>query len=292
MSLPPKTTATKPKHVAKTFNVSTLDTSDSGQKIVIYGKSGIGKSTLAAMAPDAIFIDVDNGISNLTHPGTGEPLKHIAGIESYQDLRDALAQADLFPAGSTVIVDTITRVEPMSEQHVLQNVTKDGKLMNSIKQFGWGDGDYHVLDAMRLILSDLDRLIRNGVNVILLAQLEQATISNAEGADYLEDGPKLLNRRNCSIRTAVVEWADQVFRVGYADLTIYKDDDKARAGKVVDGDARRAVFSGGAQHFIAKSRPIDGEKLPPIMAFEAENDNAVWCYVFGQDRFYQEGDQG
>lgn len=281
----------KPKHVAKTFNVEMLDSKTSGQKIIVYGKSGIGKSTLAAMAPNAIFIDVDNGISSMTHPGTGEPLRHIAGVESYQDLRDALAQDDLFPAGSTVVIDTITRIEPMAERHVLETVTKDGKLMSSIKQFGWGDGDYHVLDAMRLVLSDLDRLIRKGVNVILLAQLEQATISNAEGADYLEDGPKLLNRRNCSIRTAVVEWADQVFRIGYADLTVYKDDEKARAGKVVDGDAMRAVFSGGAQHFIAKSRPVNGQKLPPIMAFEAENDNAVWCYLFGQDRFYQ-GDQG
>jgi hypothetical protein len=262
------------------------DNSASGQKIVIYGKSGIGKSTLAAMAPDAIFIDVDNGISGMVHPGTGEALRHIGGIDSYQDLRDALSQDDLFVKGSTAVIDTITRVEPMAERHVLENVTKDGKLMTSIKQFGWGDGDYHTLDAMRLILSDLDRLIRRGVNVILLAQLEQATISNAEGADYLEDGPKLLNRRNCSIRTTVVEWADQVLRIGYADLLVQKDDEKARAGKVVDGDAVRAVFAGGAQHFIAKSRPINGTKLPPIMAFEAENDNAAWCYVFGQDRFY------
>lgn len=287
MALPPTTRSpAKPKHVAKTFNVSVQDNKSSGQKIVMYGKSGIGKSTLAAMAPDAIFIDVDNGISGMVHPATGEALKHIAGIETYQDLRDALAQSALFPTGSTVIIDTITRVEPMAERHVLENVTKDGKLMTSIKQFGWGDGDYHTLDAMRLILTDLDRLVRNGVNVILLAQLEQATISNAEGADYLEDGPKLLNRRNCSIRTTVVEWADQVFRIGYSDLTVFKDSDTARAGKVVDGDAERAVFAGGAQHFIAKSRPINGEKLPPIMRFAAEKDNAAWCYVFGQDCFY------
>lgn len=278
-------------HAAKTFNIEAQHGTDQGQKIVIYGKSGIGKSTLAAMADNAIFLDVDNGTSNLVHPETKEPLNHVRGIESFQDLRDALAQEGLFPKGCTIVVDTITMVETLAEQYVLDNIPKDGKQMRSIKQYGWGDGDRHVLDTMRLLLTDLDRQVRVGNNVILLAQLDQATVSNAEGADYLEDGPKLLHRRNCSIRTAVVEWADQVFRVGYADLTVYKDDEKARAGKVVDGDAERAVFSGGAQHFIAKSRPIGGQKLPPIIAFKAENDNAVWCYLFGQERFYVEDEE-
>jgi energy-coupling factor transporter ATP-binding protein EcfA2 len=298
---PPKAATTKPaltpkitkpvaaQHVAKTFSVTAQANGGQGQKIVIYGKSGIGKSTLAAMAPNAVFIDVDNGTSNLVHPETKDPIMHVTGVETFQDLRDAMAQADLFPDGATIVVDTITAVEALAEQHVLLTVKKDGNFVSSIKQYGWGDGERHVLDAMRLLLSDMDRVVRGGRNIILLAQLDQATVSNAEGTDYLEDGPKLIHRRNCSVRTSIVEWADQVFRIGYADLTVYKDNDKARAGKV-DGDAERAVFTGGAQHFIAKSRPIKGTKLPPIIRFAAENDNAAWHYVFGQDCFYK-GDE-
>lgn len=273
-------------HIAKTFSVTAQDGKGQGQKIVIYGKSGIGKSTLAAMAPNTVFLDIDNGTSNLVHPETHNLIMHVAGIETFQDLRDALSQPDLFPVDSTIVIDTITAVEALAERHVLDTIPKDGQTMKSIKQYGWGDGHRHVLDTIRLLLSDLDRLVRGGRNVILISQLDQVTISNAEGSDYLEDGPKLVHFRNCSIRTSVVEWADQVFRVGYADMTVYKDNDKARAGKV-DGDAERAIFTGGAQHFIAKSRPIGGEKLPPIIRFAAENDNAVWHYVFGQDCYYK-----
>lgn len=266
-----------------------MSSEGAGQKIVIYGKSGIGKSTLASMADNPVFLDIDGGCRNLVHPHTNEPVLHIGGIGSFQDLRDVLHQTDLFPAGCSIVLDTITKVDPFAIQHILDTVTIDGRQATSFRKFGW-DGERHLLDQYRLLLSDLDAHVDDGRNVILLAQLSQITVANAEGADYLEDGPKLQHRKDCSVRTEVIEWADQVLRLGYLDLEVEKDNAKARAGKVTSTDATRGVFAGGAQHFIAKSRPVNGTRVPAAVYFAAENDNSLWTYIFGQEPYYTEGD--
>lgn len=276
------------QHQKKTFQINSVSSEGAGQKIVIYGKSGIGKSTLASMADNPVFLDIDGGCRNLVHPETGEPVMHIGGIETFQDLRDVLQQPGLFPEGCTIVLDTITKVESLAIQHILDTVTIDGRLVQSFRKFGW-DGERHLLDQYRLLLTDLDAHVEAGRNVILLGQLAQITVANAEGADYLEDGPKLQHRKDCSVRTEVIEWADQVLRIGYLDFEVQKDSAKAKAGKVTSNDATRAVFAGGAQHFIAKSRPVNGVRLEPVIRFAAENDNALWSYIFGQDPFI-EGD--
>jgi hypothetical protein len=271
-------------HVRKTFKIEKADTAGAGQRIVIYGKSGIGKSTLASMAPRCVFVGVDTGCQNLIHPGSNEPIDIIKGVTSFQDLRDILQQTDLFKDSDTVVVDTITKVEPLAIEHILDTIPIDGRRAATFRKFGW-DGERHLLDMYRLLISDLDGLIAAGKNVILLAQVSQVTVANAEGADYLEDGPKLQHRKDCSVRTEVIEWADQVLRVGYLDFEVEKDA-KAKAGKVVSNDATRAIFAGGAQHFTAKSRPVNGVRLPPVVRFEVEHDNALWTYILGEDCAY------
>lgn len=284
----PKGPAAK-EHVKKTFTIGSLNAEGAGQKILMYGKSGIGKSTLASMADNPVFLDIDGGCKGIIHPQTGNPVDHVGGIETFQDLRDVLHQKNLFPDECTIVLDTITKVEPFAIEHIMDTVSIDGRRAASFRKYGW-DGERHLLDQYRLLLSDLDAHIAEGRNVILLAQLAQITVANAEGADYLEDGPKLQHRKDCSVRTETIEWADQVLRLGYLDFEVEKDNIKAKAGKVTSNDATRAVFAGGAQHFIAKSRPVNGVKLEPIIRFAAENDNALWAYIFGQETYYKEGE--
>lgn len=281
---PPKAPASaKPAsaaaHKPKTFSISTWTDTNEGEKILMYAKSGTGKTTLASMAPNAIFIGLDDGGRKIRHPKTGEPIKVIQGIESFQDVRDALHQLDLFPEGSTVVTDTATKLEELMEPYIFANYKQNGQTVTSMRKYGW-DGPAHVLETLRLFLTDLDALVRRGVNVVLLCQQSQIRVANAEGSDYLEDGPKLAHNNQYSSRAEVCEWADHVFRLGYLDFTVVKDDAKSKAGKVLAGDATRAVFTGGAQHFIAKSRPIDGYRIPATIPFANEQDDSLWQFVF------------
>lgn len=282
--LPPPASKPSPQAArtpAKTFSIAPWDSAAEGQKIILYGKSGVGKTTLATLFPDPVFIGLDDGGRRIHNPKTGKPVNAIAGVDTYQDTRDAIQQSlGLVPVGGTLVIDTVTRLEALAERHVLETVkTEKGGTAANLLAYGWGGGYRHLLDHIRLVLSDLDPLIRGGRNVVLLAQLAQATLSNSEGSDYSEDGPKLYHSKTVSLRTEVCEWADSVLRIGYADTRVEKENIQARAGKIV-GDATRAIFSGGALWYVAKCRPINGKKLPPIVSFEHEQDDSLVQMLF------------
>lgn len=263
----------------KTFAVKAYTTADEGTRSVHYGKSGSGKTTLNAMAPGAVFIPVDDGGRKIHHPITNEPIQAVEGVRDFFDLRDAIRQTNLYERGQTLVIDTITKVEEWAEQYVFQsNKLKGGGVATSMRAFGW-DGPSHMLDAMRLILGDTDELIRRGVNVVFLAQLGQITVANAEGADYLEDGPRLTHTKQISVRALFCEAADHVFRIGYSDAAVEKGD-KDKVGKIT-GANERAIFTGGAPHFMAKSRPVNGINLPPVVSFSHQGDDSIWRFLSG-----------
>lgn len=271
-----KPTSRKRERAPKNFSVEAWTGEGEGEKLVVYGKSGIGKTTLAAMAPNPIFIGVDDGGRKIQNPLTNEPVQVVRGVEDWQDVRDAL-HSDIWPEGSTVVLDTLSKAEEWIQQYVVENITINGQRVTSFRKFGW-DGDRHCLDQVRLLLTDLDSLARKGRNVILLCQQGQIKVANAEGSDYLEDGPYLQHRADCSAREEVKQWADHVLRIGYLDMQVAVEKN-AKAGKV-SGDETRAVYSGGAQHFTAKSRPVNGYRIPPIVSFDDESDNAIWQFIF------------
>lgn len=266
---------------AKSFSVKPLSGEGEGEKIGVFGKSGLGKTTLAAQLDKAVFIPLDDGARKIANPITGKPVMAVTDVVDWADLRDAVQQAPKYvPEGGVLVIDTLTRAQPLAEAWVVANVSleKGGRAKN-IEQFGYGKGYRHVLDQIRLLLTDLDTVIRSGRSVVLLMQLDQAIVPNAEGTDYYEEVPKLIENKQGPVRTEVCEWLDHVFRMGYLDKQVEKDSASARVGKV-SGESQRAVYTGGAQHFTAKTRPIDGNRLPEIISFDDIDDNSLWQFVF------------
>jgi hypothetical protein len=266
-------------HKAKTFTIKPYEDGVEGEKITLYSKTGGGKTTLAAMAPNAVFIGLDDGARKIVNSMTGEKVNTVPGIEGFQDLRDALHQRDLFAPDATIVIDTVTRLEALMEPYIFQHYKQQGKTVTAMRGYGW-DGPAHVLDCFRLLLSDLDAHVRVGRNVVLLAQLGQITVANAEGVDYLEDGPRLVHNKQYSVRNEVVEWSDHVLRIGYLDMAVEKDSNNAKVGKVQSNDATRAIYAGGAMHYVAKSRPIGDKRLPACISFAHQADNTLWNMVF------------
>jgi hypothetical protein len=284
----PRQVASKKKVEAsrplKKFTIGAPPAGNYGQKFLIYGKSGIGKSTLASTKQNLVFISIDDGARNIRHPQTGALIDRALGVETYQDIRDALQQPELFPEGCTIVIDTITKVERLAETHVLENIPHEkGNTINSLNDYGWGQGFRHVYDHMRYLLSDMDRVIATGRNIILLAQVDQVNVSNAEGFDYIEDGPKLQDNKLGRVRTEFIEWCDHVIRVGYLNFDVRRDSDKSKVAKVADDSTERGLFTGGAAHYVAKTRPLPGGgKLPEIISFSSERDNSLWVFLFDE----------
>lgn len=268
-----------PAHVAKTFSIKTWSDANEGEKIAMYAKTGTGKTTLASLAPNPVYFGFDDGGRKIKHPVTGKDIAVVDGITDFQDVRDALHQDNLFPDDCTIVMDTLTKLEEVMESYIFRHYKQKGATVTAMRQYGW-DGPAHVLDCFRLLLTDLDAHVRKGRNVILLSQLGQVTVANAEGVDYLEDGPRVSHNKQYSVRSEVCEWADHVLRLGYLNFNVAKDNDNSKTGKVQGADATRAVFTGGAQHFVAKSRPIDGYRIPAVISFEHAGDDSLMKYLF------------
>jgi len=273
---PPKAaTAVKAYAPKKNTNlqIGTWDGADEGDKCIYYGRSGMGKTTLLAQL-DPVFIGIDDGGRKLTNPLTGGPLRSIKGIKTFQDVRDALQSVELLKDEKDVVIDTITKLQPLAEQDIFATIGR-GEVSN-LEEFGYGKGYKHLFDTMYSILGDCDELIRHGINVHVIAQLNGVNRANAGGDDYLEDGPNLYHGPKHSVRNAFVEWADHIFYIDHSKVKVSKT-------KKATSDKTRVIFIEPEIHFLAKSRTID----ETAVQFDAPDDVTLWKYLF-PERFPSE----
>ena len=252
---------------AKNFSVKSGEAPGDGKRILIHADSGMGKTTLASLAPGPVFIGLDKG-------GVGiENYQRVDGVESYIDVRSAL-QADIYGGYETVCTDTVTILEEWAEQHVLATITNDsGEKMDSIVKYGWSNGYKHLYDMMKLILQDADTLVRKGKNVILIAQSTPHNVPNPGGEDFIRQGPRLVSRKNANIEALYCEWADHIFHIGYQFLNVDKK-------KKATGSGGRAIFVHPEPHFRAKSRTLGLDKA--VVSFEDPTDDSIWQFLFGE----------
>lgn len=276
VTIPPK--SSNPVRTPKTFTIEPWSGDNEGEKIIVYGKSGRGKTTLAAMAPTPVFLGFDDGARKIRHPVTGEPIMAIPGCRTFQDFLDVVGQPKIFAGYKTLVVDTVTKLEELAEPYCFATIQKEkGGYVKSLEGYGYGKGYKHLQDVMRLIQPGLDVLIRRGMNVVLLAQEKDVIISNAEGADYMEAGPKLQHTKEYSTKTDIQEWADHVFRIDFLD-TVVKAEEGAKTGKVVGNDTTRVIEIDAARHYFAKSRTlkVDGGRV----SFDNNADDSLWQLLF------------
>jgi len=245
-----------------------------GVKIVLYGNSGLGKTTLATLAPDPVFVAADDGISEIVHPVTGKDVPFY-DAHTYRDVRAILSNPELFKGFKTIVLDTMTEVENLSIPHILDTVKTDkGRSPANIEGYGWGAGYTHVAEHDGFVRSDLQRLVNLGFNVIVICQSAPRREVSAVVDDYLKEGPKLVQRPGVKAMAATdfVEWADHCLRLGYNDLAV--------AAKRVTGSKERVVFAHPDATFDAKSRTLPIKYA--VVSFEDKTDDSIWQLIFNK----------
>lgn len=273
------TPGSRPTAAKKNFTPIRWDSAGVGEKIIINGRSGRGKTSLAAMLPNAAFMGIDAGGKNIRHPETGEKLMMIPGVEDFDDVRSAI-RAMCDTDYKFIVVDTINVVEKLGTPWTLQHVPMEkGAVAQNLESYGFGKGYRHLFDTMNLPLLDFDRLIEAGKHVVLLSQPADNKIANASGDDYLCHGLGLMHSPRFSVANLYTEWADHIFKVDYQDIRVKKEN-KLGKGKAT-GSQQRVIYTDGAVHYVAKSRQLpNGEFMPPVVSFENRTDDSVWRFMF------------
>lgn len=220
------------------------------QRVVLYGPGGIGKTELASalklVGIRPLFLDIGTG-TNFIDLERVEPAP-----QTWDELRAALHDVDLWRDYNAVVVDDLTTVESLAVAWTLENVKAERSggasiTVNSIEGYGWGKGYTHVYETFLQLLGDLDAHTRAGRMVICIAHDCTAKVPNPAGADYIRYEPRLQNADRGNIRSRVKEWADHLLFVGY---DVFSKDGKAT------GAGTRTIYPVEMPTHLAKSRSL------------------------------------
>jgi hypothetical protein len=224
--------------------------------VLLYGIGGVGKTTTASTAPASVFIDVNNGTSDLN-------VNRINGIGTFSDLLDALKTA-IPDKTKTVVIDSLTEVEQFAVAHVLSTIPMDkGAKATSIEDYGYGKGYKHLFDVWRKFLVALEDLKKRDKNVILIAHDAITKSPNAAGEDFLQHAPSFANEKQLS-----------AFSFGAFDHVLFMAHDIHVSKGRGKGSGSRRIYTQGNATFQAKSRTLTGEI--PIKA----GDGTIWTNLF------------
>lgn len=264
-----------PKRTNKnTYTLSALGSQSRGKKIIVYGASGMGKTTLSALAPKPAFMSIRGDSDANINPITGEQL-HGIDVESFADAR-AILQSDVFDDVETIVIDHVTELQHLALPYTFKTVkTQNGDTASNIEDYGFHKGYRHWYDTMRLILQDCDRWVRKGKNIILIAQESISKSAQAGVEDFVKDGPELYHDKNVSILNSYVSWAEHVFRIEYSQLVVNK---KGKANPV----KTRQIRVHPDATFYAKSKTIPADY--DVVTFEEPKDDSIWRLLFTGDK--------
>lgn len=214
-------------------------------RAVIYGRGGIGKSTLAASAPHPVFLAAEEGLEQID----------AAAIEPYpKTFEDVLGALDYVATTSfeTIAIDSLDWLEPLVWDYVCRKNKKE-----DIEAFGYGKGYVAALDQWRVFIHKLTALRARGMNVVLIAHAIRKPFKNPEGDDY-EHWTIKIHEKAAGL---IVEWSDVV---GFFDEDVSTEDTSGRVKAQTTG--RRVLKTRPNPAYLAKTRYA----LPPKLVLPRE----------------------
>ena len=216
-------------------------------RVFLYGVEGVGKSTWAASAPDAIFISTEQGTAELDVERFPEPTTFNEVLEAIRTL------ADSDHSYKTLAIDTMDWVGFLIIDEVLR---RNSWSPEDFDKYGRG---YKVwIDDWRKLLVELESLQRKkGMEVILLAHANITNFKNPAGEDYMRYTPKIGGEAAASI---LKEWSKSVLFSAYEELTT--DPNKGRVKGISTG--QRIIYTERTAAYDAKNR----FNLPPILPLD------------------------
>lgn len=183
-------------------------------RLLIHADNGIGKSSLAAAAPNPIFVQLEDGLENIDT--SAFPL-----CKSFNEMMEQLTwlyrEKHEF---QTIVLDSLDWAESLIARHVCE---EGGK--RSISDFGYGAGYQAMLENFGRVVKALTAIREErGMTVILICHSQIKTYANPLGADYDRHTLKLRDK-NAELW---LEWCDLV---GFLHFSIFTSTTKKGFGQ-------------------------------------------------------------
>jgi hypothetical protein len=174
-------------------------------KIVVVGQGKIGKTTFAAMAPNAIGILTEDGADAVD--ANAFPLA-TSLADVYSAVATLINQDHDF---QTLFIDSLDWLEPLVQDHVCK-----ANNWKNIEQPGFGKGYVAAAEEWRNLLSGLEVLRADkGMGIILIAHDKIKRIEDPLTEGFDSHVLKLHDRAGALVQ----EWADVIGYAGYRIFT-------------------------------------------------------------------------
>jgi len=147
-------------------------------RVLIYGGPGVGKSSWAAMAPEALFLDLENGLDRVDCNKTPTKLQT---LEQVVDWLRWFVKSSVY---TTVIIDTVDELEKMLAAKVVEEYNRDNKKVKTVADIPYGRGGDLLVAEWRGFLQKLEYVHNAGKNVILVGHEQVIKFENPTDANY------------------------------------------------------------------------------------------------------------
>lgn len=195
-------------------------------KLLLFGQSGVGKTTLASKLKNSLIIDLEGGANYIDTPRvsykrTASGDKVPIDYSYFLDLLTELYKAEKREFDNIVIdsVDWMVRIFIEEAAGIGKGATKqerEASLKSNMNDANGGFGkSWQILENQ--IRSDLfkklDALNQKGYGITLIAHADVKEMSDEEGFTVEKVQPKILpkSKSSAAIAPAFIEWCDFVF---------------------------------------------------------------------------------
>ena len=222
----------------------------------IAGEAGTGKTSLAATFPNPFFVMVEDGLRSLEEKPDATK---VPTVEFFWQIMEALIEED--HEYKTIVIDSVTKLEDMFIQHVIETDPKKPKSINQAAG-GYGAG-MAAVGAMHLRLRKACEAIKNkkGCHIVFIAH------ANVENLDLPDMDPYMRYSVRLS-KNSIAPYRDDVDVVGFVRQQIFlQGDDDDRIKKAVSTEGREFVC-------VLEARSIAKNRLgitAPIPFIKGEN---------------------
>ena len=209
----------------------------------ICGDSGMGKTTLAATWPNAIVIRAEDGLQSIAADRRPDAFPILSSVDELWEQLTALVTED--HAYETLILDSVTALERLFIQHVIDSDPKKPKSINQAMG-GYGAGLSAVASMHQRVRKACGLLnARKGMNVIFVAHADTETIELPDQDPYTRYSLRLGKK-------SVAPYVDDSDVVGFLKLETFTTGDGERKKAISDGT--RVIVTHATASNVSKNR--------------------------------------
>lgn len=219
--------------------------------VTLCGDSGMGKTTLASRFPKPIVIRAEDGLQAIPEKHRPDAFPLLSSVDELWEQLTALVKED--HDYQTVIIDSVTALERLFIQHVIDS---DPKKPRSINQAigGYGAGLSAVASMHQRVRKACGVLNeRKNMHIVFVAHADTETVELPDQDPY--------NRYSLRLgKKSVAPYVDDSDVVGFIKLQTFTTGDGERKKAISDGSRLLVTYATAAN--VSKNRFGITEDLP------------------------------